>query len=169
MSWSSTQTKNVDPSTGASLYSAFESWRYFSVMLLNTFSRNKRRKNCEESRLRSLSALVWFYAMSLTVRCQNLVGSYAWTHSTFNLIGSCNKHPNIQRHKAIKTHTLKPLTYELFFQNSSKTKEIVKTFKDHGPHRRKDKSKCQGCTCKIDEFERKNVYQVWESQDLYSW
>ena len=36
-------------------------------------------------------------------------------HSTFNLIGPCNTHPN----KATKIHTLTPLTYELFFQNSS--------------------------------------------------
>ena len=34
----------MDLSTAASLYSPFESWRYFSVMLQNTFSRNKRRK-----------------------------------------------------------------------------------------------------------------------------
>ena len=26
----------MDPSTAASLYSAFESWRYFNVMLLKT-------------------------------------------------------------------------------------------------------------------------------------
>ena len=32
-----------------------------------------------------------------------------------------------------------------------KTKEIVKTFKDHGPHRRNNKSECQECTCKIDK------------------
>ena len=32
-----------------------------------------------------------------------------------------------------------------------KTKEIVKTFKDHGPHGRNDKSECQDCTCKIDK------------------
>ena len=57
---------------------------------------------------------------SLTVRCQNLIGSYASTHSTFNLIGPCDKHPNIQSHKATKIHTTKPLTYELFFQNNSK-------------------------------------------------
>ena len=31
------------------------------------------------------------------------------------------------------------------------TKEIVETFKDHGPHRRNDKSECQACTCKIDK------------------
>ena len=41
---------------------------------------------------------------------------YASTHSTFNLIGPCNKHPNIQSHKATKIRTPKPLTYELFFQ-----------------------------------------------------
>ena len=32
-----------------------------------------------------------------------------------------------------------------------KTKEIVKTFKDHGPHRRNDKSECRECTCKINK------------------
>ena len=32
-----------------------------------------------------------------------------------------------------------------------KTKAIVKTLKDHGPHRRKDKSECQECTCKVDK------------------
>ena len=43
-------------------------------------------------------------------------------HSTFNLIGPCNTHPNRQSHKATKIHTLTaaPLTYELFFRNSSK-------------------------------------------------
>ena len=114
-SWSSSHTKLCTPQTAASLYSAFESWRYFNVMLLNTFSRNKRRKNCEESRWLSPSALVWPSAKSLTVRCQNLIGSYVSTHSTFNLIGPRNKHPNIQSHKATKIHTPKPLTYELFF------------------------------------------------------
>ena len=59
MSWSSSHTKICTPQTAASLYSAFESWRYFNVVLLNTLSRNKRRKNCEESRWRSLSALGW--------------------------------------------------------------------------------------------------------------
>ena len=43
-------------------------------------------------------------------RCQDLIGSWASTHSTFNLIGSCNKHLNIQSHKATKIHTLTPLT-----------------------------------------------------------
>ena len=43
-------------------------------------------------------------------------------HSTFNLIGPCNTHPNRQSHKATKIHTLRPLTYELFFQKSSKKK-----------------------------------------------
>ena len=112
-------TLNMNPETTPSLYLAFESWRYLNVMLLNTFSRNKRRKNCEEYRWRSLSAPVWPYAMSLTVRCQNLIGSYASTHSTFNLIGPCIKHPNTQSRKATKIRALKPLTYELFFQNSS--------------------------------------------------
>ena len=38
------------------------------------------------------------------------------THSTFNFIGSCNKHPNIQSQNATKIHTLTPLTYELFWK-----------------------------------------------------
>ena len=100
MSWRNTHTKIwPDPSTAASLYSAFESWRYFNVMLLNTFSCHKRRKNWEESRWRSLRALAWPYSKSLTVRCQNLIVCYASTHSTFNLLGPCNKHPNIQSQK----------------------------------------------------------------------
>ena len=113
MSRSSSRTKICTPQTAASLYSAFESWRYFNVMLLNTFSRNKRRKNCEESRWLSPRALVWPSAKSLTVRSQNLIGSYVSTHSTFNLIGPCNRHPNIQSQKATKIHTPKPLTFKI--------------------------------------------------------
>ena len=104
MSWSSSHTKICTRYTAASLYSAFESWRYFNVILLNTFRRNKRRKNCEESRWLSPIALVWPSAKSLTVRSQNLIGSYVSTHSTFNLIGPCNRHPNIQSQKATKIH-----------------------------------------------------------------
>ena len=77
--------------------------KIFYVMLPNTWTRNKRRKNCEGSRWRSQSALVRPLPMPCLIRCQDLIGSQASTHSTFNLIGSCNKHPNIQR----------------FFQNSS--------------------------------------------------
>ena len=47
-------------------------------------------------------------------------------HSTFNLIGPCNTHPNKQTHKPTKIHTLTPLTYEICFQNSSKR---LKTFR----------------------------------------
>ena len=43
--------------------------------------------------------------MSFTVRCQNLIGSYASTHSTLTLIGPCNTHPNIQSHKDTYAHT----------------------------------------------------------------
>ena len=53
------------------------------------------------------------------VRWQNRIGSYASTHSTFNLICSCNRNPKTQTQKDTKIHTLKLLTYELFFQNSS--------------------------------------------------
>ena len=54
-------------------------------------------------------------SMSLTVRCQNLIGSYTSTHSSFNLIGPRNKYPNIQIYKdTYQAHTFKPLTDELF-------------------------------------------------------
>ena len=33
------------------------------------------------------------------IRCQNLIGSYASTHGTFNLIGSCNRNPNTKPHR----------------------------------------------------------------------
>ena len=42
-------------------------------------------------------------------RCQNLLGSQASTHSTFNLIGPCNTHPNRQSHKRHKV--TKPQRY----------------------------------------------------------
>ena len=64
MSWNSTHAKIWTLEQPASLYSAFVSWRNLNDTLLNTFSRNKRQKNCEESRWRSQSALVWPYAMS---------------------------------------------------------------------------------------------------------
>ena len=61
------------------------------------------------------------------VRCQNLIiGTYASTHSTFNLIGPCNKHPNIQSHKGLNIHMLKPLTYELFFKIAQKAILLMK-------------------------------------------
>ena len=44
------------------------------------------------------------------------------THSTFNLIGSCNKNPNIQSHKATK-NTYALIRY-FFFQNSLKVETV---------------------------------------------
>ena len=95
----------------------------FNVMLLNTCIRNERRKNCEESIWQSQSALVWPLTMPCLIdaRISWLVPNHP-IQSTFNLIGSSNKHPNIQSHKVTKIHKLTPLTYELFFQNSSKMK-----------------------------------------------
>ena len=43
----------------------------------------------------------------------------ASTHNTFNLIGPCHRHPYTQSQKARKIHTLRPLTYKLFFPKSS--------------------------------------------------
>ena len=59
--------------------------------------------------------------MSSAVRCQNHIGSYASTHSTFNLIGPCtSEHTKPQSHKAtryIRSHHWHH--DELSFQNSS--------------------------------------------------
>ena len=49
--------------------------KIFNIMFPNTCSRNKRRKNCEESRWRSQSALVRPLAMPCLNRCQYLIGS----------------------------------------------------------------------------------------------
>ena len=91
-------------------------------MVLNTCSRNKRQKNCEESRWRSQSALVRPLAMlylinakiSLVPKHQLIVPSALLALPTY--IRTC---------KATKMHTLTPLTYELFFQNSSKSEATV--------------------------------------------
>ena len=89
-------------------------------MLLNTFSRNKRRKHVKNQ---DGGLKVPFFDLKPSkchVRCQDLFGSYAPTHIAFNLLGPYNKHPNIPSYKDTKPiHTLKPLTYKLFFQNSS--------------------------------------------------
>ena len=47
-----------------------------------------------------------------------------------------------------------------------KTKEIVKTFKDHGPHRRNNKSECQECTCKIDKSLNRRMCIKFESRKI---
>ena len=96
-------------------------------MLLNTFSRNKRQKNVKNQDGGLKVPLFDLKPSECHVRCQNLIiGTYASTHSTFNLIGPCNKHPNIQSHKGTNIHMLKPLTHELFFQNSSKSNRLMK-------------------------------------------
>ena len=45
-------------------------------------------------------------------------------------------------------------------------KEIVKTFNDHGPHRRNDKSKCQRCKYEIDKSLEKRMYIKFESPKI---
>ena len=97
--------------------------KIFNVILPNTFSRNKRRKNCEESRWRSQSVLVWPLAMSwldakisLVPKHQLMVPLTLLAHAT--LIPT-DKATKPQSHKATRIHTLRPMTYELFFQNRS--------------------------------------------------
>ena len=51
-------------------------------------------------------------------------------------------------------------------QCQRKAKEIVKTFKDHGPHRRNDKSKGQECTCKIDKSLNRRMCIKFESRKI---
>ena len=48
-----------------------------------------------------------------------------------------------------------------------KTKEIVKTFKDHGPDRRHDKSECQECTCTIDKSLDRRMCIKFESRKIF--
>ena len=91
----------MGPSTAASLYwSAFESCKYFNVMLQNTYSHNKRCKNCEESRWWSLSAIAWPLLMSLMVRWQNLIGSLM--HQLIVPLTLLAPARNIQTYKATK-------------------------------------------------------------------
>ena len=71
-------------------------------MLLNTFSRNKRQKIVKNQDGSFKVPLFDLKPSECHVRCQNLLGSYASTHSTFNLITPCNKHLNTQSHKATK-------------------------------------------------------------------
>ena len=74
-SWSSTHTKKCRPVNRC--ITVLSIW----IMKIFQCYASKQRKNCEETRWLSLSALVWPQAMSLTV----VIGFYAWTHSTFNL------------------------------------------------------------------------------------
>ena len=85
-------------------------------MLLNTFSRNKRQKIVKNQDGSFKVPLFDLKPSECHVRCQNLIGSYASTHSTFNLITPCNKHPNTQSHKATKqaSPTLSPQSPSLF-------------------------------------------------------
>ena len=47
-----------------------------------------------------------------------------------------------------------------------KTMTIIKTFKDHGPYRRNDKSECQECTCKIDKSLNRRMCIKFESRKI---
>ena len=47
-----------------------------------------------------------------------------------------------------------------------KTKEIVKTFKNDGRHKRSDKSECQECTSKIDKSLNRRMCMKFESRKI---
>ena len=75
--------------------------KMFNVMLLNTCSRNKRRKNCEESRWRSQGALVRPLAMPCLIDAKiSLVPKYQFiVPSTLLALAT-----NIRTYKATKIH-----------------------------------------------------------------
>ena len=60
-------------------------------------------------------------AMSCLDAKISLVPKYKLIVPSTLLHSPCNTHPNRQSHKAVTIRKLRPLTYELFFQNSSKT------------------------------------------------
>ena len=74
MSWSSIYTKNEALNSCITVHSVWI-MKIFNLMPLTICSRNKGRKNCEESRWRSQSALFRPLAMSCLNRCQDLIGS----------------------------------------------------------------------------------------------
>ena len=88
-------------------------------MLVNTFSRNRRRENCEEPKRRSQSALpclTFSAAMScLDAKISLVPSNQLIVLATLKVIGPRNTHPNRQSHKHTKIHTLRPLTYQFFF------------------------------------------------------
>ena len=67
------------------------------------------------------------------VRCQNLIGSYASTQIPSILFAPATE---IRTHKVTKINILKPLTYELFLQNSPTIdrKDVYFTIPIHPDH-----------------------------------
>ena len=114
---------------GQKCLEAAPTFTVLSVWIIKIFQRYaskhlwpyKRRKNVKNQDGGLKVPLFDLKPSECHVRCQTLIGTYASTHSTFNLISPCNKHQNIQSHKATKIHTLKPCTviWVFFFQNSS--------------------------------------------------
>ena len=108
MSWSSTHTKIW---TRQQLYHCTQRLNHENISMLCLLTPLAVIKDVKIVKNQDAMSM----SMLLTVRCQNLIGSYTSTHSSFNLIGPRNKYPNIQIHKdTYQQHTLKPLTYELF-------------------------------------------------------
>ena len=51
--------------------------------------------------------------------------------------------------------------------NSKKLSRHSMASKTRGPHRRKDKSEYQECTCKMDEFEQRNVRLMFNKRTCW--
>ena len=108
MSWSSTHTKIW---TRQQLYYCTQRLNHENISMLCLLTPLAVIKDVKIVKNQDVMSM----SMLLTVRCQNLIGSYTSTHSSFNLIGPRNKYPNIQIYKdTYQAHTLKPLTDELF-------------------------------------------------------
>ena len=90
------------------------------------FSRFKyqfKRKNCHSVFLKIVQVSKCpSFAFSAAISCLNARSHWflASTHSTFSLIGSCNRNLNTQSHADTYAHT----TVSYFFKNSSKTNKL---------------------------------------------
>ena len=84
------------------------------------------------------------------------------------IVEVCCRGLNKCTHCSRQAHT--EITLSVFImagpRTQRKTKEIVKTFKDHGPHRRNNKSECQECTCKIHKSLNRRMCIKFESRKI---
>ena len=99
--------------------------KIFNVIILNTCSRNKRRKNCEELRWRSQSALVRPLAMPCLIDVKiSLVPNHRLiVPSTLLALAT-----NIRGYKTTKIHTLKPLKKAFLLSHSVAFVPYVKAY-----------------------------------------
>ena len=83
----------------------------------------------------------------------------------------CYRGLNLQMHKLFAVGPHYKNNTECFHNGlvrelKEKTKEIVKTFKDNGPHKRDDKSEFRECTYKIDKSLNRKMCIKFESRNI---